>query len=179
VKSFTGWFGPLLISKFRLSYVHWYTDPETRAANRVFGRMRSMADYRAYTVGLDGRLIGFEPLVCADDAEAIGLSSLSVTGRSSFGTGHASSKLGSNKICSRFPLHLDKTRQLTLTGLSCSLASMSAHRQSPTRRPPSGLRRLSKVPSALCGGCMTAWCDQISTPAENQLRFLFGTHLCP
>jgi hypothetical protein len=22
---------PLLISKFRLSYVHWYTDPETRA----------------------------------------------------------------------------------------------------------------------------------------------------
>jgi len=41
-----------------------------------------MADYRAYTVGLDGRLIGFEPLVCADDAEAIEkLSSLSVTGR--------------------------------------------------------------------------------------------------
>src|SRR5260370_520127 len=27
--------------------------------------------------------------------------------------------------------------------------------------------------------CTTAWCDQISTPAENQLRFLFGTHLCP
>jgi hypothetical protein len=25
----------------------------------------------------------------------------------------------------------------------------------------------------------TAWCDQISTPAENQPRFLFGTHLCP
>ena len=25
----------------------------------------------AYTVGLDGRLIGFEPLGCADDAEAI------------------------------------------------------------------------------------------------------------
>ena len=30
-----------------------------------------MADYRAYTVGLDGRFIGYEPLVCADDAEAI------------------------------------------------------------------------------------------------------------
>jgi hypothetical protein len=30
-----------------------------------------MADYRVYTVGLDGRLIGFEPLACADDAEAI------------------------------------------------------------------------------------------------------------
>jgi hypothetical protein len=49
-----------------------------------------MAGYRAYTVGLDGRFIGFEALVCADDAEAIKLNSLSVTGRLSFGTGHAS-----------------------------------------------------------------------------------------
>jgi hypothetical protein len=30
-----------------------------------------MAEYRAYTVGHDGHFIGFEPLVCADDAEAI------------------------------------------------------------------------------------------------------------
>jgi hypothetical protein len=30
-----------------------------------------MAEYRAYTVGLDGHFNGFEPLVCADDAEAI------------------------------------------------------------------------------------------------------------
>lgn len=30
-----------------------------------------MAEYRAYTVGEDGHFIGFEPLVCADDAEAI------------------------------------------------------------------------------------------------------------
>jgi hypothetical protein len=30
-----------------------------------------MADYRAYTVGLDGHFIGFEPLVCRDDGEAI------------------------------------------------------------------------------------------------------------
>jgi hypothetical protein len=30
-----------------------------------------LIEYRAYTVGLDGRFIGFEPLVCADDAEAI------------------------------------------------------------------------------------------------------------
>jgi hypothetical protein len=30
-----------------------------------------MAEYRAYTVGLDGRFVGFEPLVCTDDAEAI------------------------------------------------------------------------------------------------------------
>jgi hypothetical protein len=30
-----------------------------------------MADYRAYFVGDDGHIIGFEPLVCADDGEAI------------------------------------------------------------------------------------------------------------
>jgi hypothetical protein len=29
-----------------------------------------MAEYRAYTVGLDGHFIGYEPLVCANDAEA-------------------------------------------------------------------------------------------------------------
>jgi hypothetical protein len=30
-----------------------------------------MAEYRAYTVGRDGHFIGFEPLVCADDYEAM------------------------------------------------------------------------------------------------------------
>jgi hypothetical protein len=30
-----------------------------------------MPEYRAYTVGHDGHFIGFEPLVCADDSEAI------------------------------------------------------------------------------------------------------------
>jgi hypothetical protein len=30
-----------------------------------------VAEYRAYTVGRDGHFIGFEPLVCANDAEAI------------------------------------------------------------------------------------------------------------
>jgi hypothetical protein len=30
-----------------------------------------VAEYRAYTVGLDGHFNGFEPLICADDAEAI------------------------------------------------------------------------------------------------------------
>jgi hypothetical protein len=30
-----------------------------------------MAEYRAYTVGRDGHFIGFEPLICADDSEAI------------------------------------------------------------------------------------------------------------
>ena len=30
-----------------------------------------VTDYRAYTVGSDGHFIGFEALVCADDAEAI------------------------------------------------------------------------------------------------------------
>lgn len=29
-----------------------------------------MKEYRAYTIGHDGHFIGFEPLVCADDAEA-------------------------------------------------------------------------------------------------------------
>jgi hypothetical protein len=30
-----------------------------------------MAEYRAYTVGIDGHFVGFEALVCADDVEAI------------------------------------------------------------------------------------------------------------
>jgi hypothetical protein len=30
-----------------------------------------MPEYRAYTVGPDGHFIGYEPLVCQDDAEAI------------------------------------------------------------------------------------------------------------
>jgi hypothetical protein len=43
--------------------------PKPRLA-LVMGTSR-MAEYRAYTVGSDGRFIGFEPLVCGDDAEAI------------------------------------------------------------------------------------------------------------
>jgi hypothetical protein len=30
-----------------------------------------MGEYRAYTIGVDGHFIGFEPLKCASDAEAI------------------------------------------------------------------------------------------------------------
>jgi hypothetical protein len=30
-----------------------------------------MLDYRAYRVGVDGHFVGFEPMICADDAEAI------------------------------------------------------------------------------------------------------------
>jgi hypothetical protein len=30
-----------------------------------------MAEYRAYIVGADGHFVGFEPIVCADDTEAI------------------------------------------------------------------------------------------------------------
>ena len=30
-----------------------------------------MGEYRAYTVGRDGHFIGFEPMVCSDDTEAI------------------------------------------------------------------------------------------------------------
>jgi hypothetical protein len=28
-------------------------------------------EYRAYIVGVDGRFIGFEPLICRDDGEAV------------------------------------------------------------------------------------------------------------
>jgi hypothetical protein len=71
-----------------------------------------MADYRAYTVGLDGRFIGFEALVCADDAEAIKKAKLlSVTGRLSFGADHASlivsspNKAPSQNELNNSPLH--------------------------------------------------------------------------
>jgi hypothetical protein len=30
-----------------------------------------MPDYRAYLVGADGHFVGYEPLVCANDGEAI------------------------------------------------------------------------------------------------------------
>jgi hypothetical protein len=30
-----------------------------------------MAEYRAYTIGHDGHIVGYEPLICADDAEAV------------------------------------------------------------------------------------------------------------
>jgi hypothetical protein len=30
-----------------------------------------VAEYRAYTVGSDGHFIGYEPLICDDDAEAV------------------------------------------------------------------------------------------------------------
>ena len=32
-----------------------------------------MAEYRAFTVGIDGHFVGFEPIVCDDDASAIEL----------------------------------------------------------------------------------------------------------
>jgi hypothetical protein len=30
-----------------------------------------VSEYRVYKLGQDGRIFGYEPLVCADDAEAI------------------------------------------------------------------------------------------------------------
>jgi hypothetical protein len=30
-----------------------------------------MAEYRAYMVGIDGHFIGFDPLICGSDSEAI------------------------------------------------------------------------------------------------------------
>jgi hypothetical protein len=32
---------------------------------------RAMPEYRAYVVGDDNHFVGFEPLICRDDAEAI------------------------------------------------------------------------------------------------------------
>jgi|SRR5665213_1729332 len=32
---------------------------------------RHLTDYRAYTIGMAGRIIGYEPLVCGNDEEAI------------------------------------------------------------------------------------------------------------
>jgi hypothetical protein len=30
----------------------------------------AIAEYRAYLIGIDGRIIGYEPIICTDDAEA-------------------------------------------------------------------------------------------------------------
>jgi hypothetical protein len=30
-----------------------------------------MAEYRAYTVGIDGHFVGFEPLICDNDHDAV------------------------------------------------------------------------------------------------------------
>jgi hypothetical protein len=40
-----------------------------------------MAEYRAYTVGLDGHFVGSQALTCADDAEAIEKTKRLVDGR--------------------------------------------------------------------------------------------------
>jgi hypothetical protein len=40
-----------------------------------------MPEYRAYTLGDDGHFIGYEPLVCPDDAEAIEKAKRFVNGR--------------------------------------------------------------------------------------------------
>jgi hypothetical protein len=48
--------------------------PGSRQASQrcvaTFGLM-PVQEYRAYTVGIDGHFIGFEPLVCRDDGEAV------------------------------------------------------------------------------------------------------------
>jgi hypothetical protein len=40
-------------------------------SNPSAGGDYGVAEYRAFTVGRDGHFLGFEPLICADDAEAI------------------------------------------------------------------------------------------------------------
>jgi hypothetical protein len=37
---------------------------------RLIQREQPWQRYRIYTVGIDGHFIGFEPIVCDDDAEA-------------------------------------------------------------------------------------------------------------
>jgi hypothetical protein len=39
-----------------------------------------MEEYRAYFVGTDGHFVGFEPIVCEDDASAIGKAKCLVDG---------------------------------------------------------------------------------------------------
>ena len=43
---------------------------DTALSNTDGGHRWGMPEYRAYKVGLDGHFFGFEPLVCANDAEA-------------------------------------------------------------------------------------------------------------
>jgi hypothetical protein len=44
-----------------------------------------MAEYRAYAVGIDGYIIGYEPLICMDDADAIEKATRLVAGHDIFG----------------------------------------------------------------------------------------------
>jgi hypothetical protein len=39
-----------------------------------------VADYRAYLVGLDGHIIGYEPIICRSDTEAIALAQRHIDG---------------------------------------------------------------------------------------------------
>jgi hypothetical protein len=47
---------------------------------RPFGVKTRIAEYRAYTVGVDGHFIRFEPLVCRDDGEALAKSRCLIDG---------------------------------------------------------------------------------------------------
>jgi hypothetical protein len=40
-----------------------------------------MAEYRAYTVGGDGHIVDYRPIVCRDDAEAIAQAKRLINGR--------------------------------------------------------------------------------------------------
>jgi hypothetical protein len=45
------------------------------------GGLSEVTDYRAYTVGSDRHFVGYEPLVCVDDDEAIDKAKRLVDGR--------------------------------------------------------------------------------------------------
>jgi hypothetical protein len=40
-----------------------------------------VADYRVYTVGIDGHFVGYEPLICDNDDDAIAKASSLMDGR--------------------------------------------------------------------------------------------------
>jgi hypothetical protein len=69
---------PLTIPPIELCDRHARTHPPPPTLNApiggsgIEGQSKMRQEYRAYTVGSDGHFMGFEPLTCTDDAEAIG-----------------------------------------------------------------------------------------------------------
>jgi hypothetical protein len=55
-----------------------------------------VAEFRAYLVGLDGHIIGYEPIICTGDAEAIAIAHRLIDG------GHAVEVWSGPRLVSRF-----------------------------------------------------------------------------
>jgi hypothetical protein len=54
---------------------------QSNGSRTWFWGAHHMPDYRAYIVGEDGHFVGYEPLVCPNDAEAIEKAKRLVNGR--------------------------------------------------------------------------------------------------